>query len=534
MNRRDTETQRAALLLALSLSAAAVPASAQQRAAPTDDVDVEVPARAATQPTPTPAQAPSQEPPRASNDELVRALQQRLDRLEARLAEAERRSATTAQATPPTPPTTTTTTPAQSTRDEAPRYAAIGASVVQTTTARPDAYSVLDPVGLVLSGFVQAQYETSQLSQDQLVQGMALNRDRFVLRRSRLRVDGSWRWFAMAFELDANTVRGPVVGVRRAEATFLWRNSGNRAVPWLAVTAGVTEPAFGAELGEGVRRRWFMERTTGSLAFFGGEADIGVRAWGGVGALRYALGVFNGVPLDDRGVQSGLRGIDPSRHLDLSGRFGVDTSAASRSWSVTAGVSFLAGSGFHPGDDGTKPSVEWRDNNQNSMIDAGELVAIAGRAPTPSFTFGRWAVNADVALRVRTRAGTTRVFAEATMATNLDRGVLAPDPIATGYDVRQLHGVAGFTQEITQYGIVGFRWDIYNANSDLFEERRGALEPKNQSVHTLSPLVGLTWPGYARLVFQYDIVLDALARDARGIPTDLANNQATVRVQGDF
>ncbi len=409
-----------------------------------------------------------------------------------------------------------------------------GLGAVRTTSARPDAYSLLEPVGLVLSGFAQVQHEWSELSQDQLAQGVPLNRDRFVLRRARLRLDGSWPWFAFVFELDANTVRGGSVGPRRVEASWVWRNPANGGVPWLAVTAGLTEAPFGMELGEGVRRRWFAERSAGSLAFFPGEPDVGVRAWGGAGPLRYALGIFNGTPLDDRAGLSGWRAIDPTARHDLSGRVGIDTQTPSRAWSVLAGVSFLAGTGFHPGDEGTKPGIEWRDNNQNSMIDAGELVAIPGRAPTPSTTFARWALNADVALRVRTRPGLGRLFAEATLGSNLDRGAFASDPVATGYALRQTHAVVGFTQEVTPYGLLGFRWDYYNPNVDLFEERRGEITPRDQGVHTLSPLVALAWPGRARLVFQYDLVLDALGRDARGIPIDLPNNQTTLRLQGDF
>jgi hypothetical protein len=59
-------------------------------------------------------------------------------------------------------------------------------------------------------------------------------------------------------------------------------------------------------------------------------------------------------------------------------------------------------------------------------------------------------------------------------------------------------------------------------------------------VHTLSPLLGVRLPDdllpgvNARLVVQYDFVRDALARDLRGVPTDLANDQLTVRVQGEL
>jgi len=50
-------------------------------------------------------------------------------------------------------------------------------------------------------------------------------------------------------------------------------------------------------------------------------------------------------------------------------------------------------------------------------------------------------------------------------------------------------------------------------------------------VRTYSPLIGVVLPQRARLVFQYDFIRDAFARDARGVPTDLRNNQWTLRLQ---
>jgi hypothetical protein len=44
-------------------------------------------------------------------------------------------------------------------------------------------------------------------------------------------------------------------------------------------------------------------------------------------------------------------------------------------------------------------------------------------------------------------------------------------------------------------------------------------------------MVGLVFPGRARLVFQYDHILDLLGLDARGVPTDLRNDQWALRLQ---
>jgi hypothetical protein len=59
--------------------------------------------------------------------------------------------------------------------------------------------------GLAISGYVQAQYQNSQLSADQLsADGAALNQDRFLVRRARLRVDRSWEFALATLEVDGN------------------------------------------------------------------------------------------------------------------------------------------------------------------------------------------------------------------------------------------------------------------------------------------------------------------------------------------
>ena len=55
--------------------------------------------------------------------------------------------------------------------------------------------------------------------------------------------------------------------------------------------------------------------------------------------------------------------------------------------------------------------------------------------------------------------------------------------------------------------------------------------PTSQTIRTYSPLVGLQLRGQARLVFEWDIVRDHLARDKRGVPTDFDNNLWTLRLQ---
>jgi hypothetical protein len=124
------------------------------------------------------------------------------------------------------------------------------------------------------------------------------------------------------------------------------------------------------------------------------------------------------------------------------------------------------------------------------------------------------------------------LYGEFVAATNLDRGLFQADPIALGgIDTRELGFYVAFTQEVTPYGVVGFRFDYYDPNSDFTETRQGRALPTSQKIRTYSPIAGLVLPKRARLVFQYDKIDDLLARNSRGVPVDFKNDQWTLRLQ---
>jgi hypothetical protein len=381
----------------------------------------------------------------------------------------------------------------------------------------------------IVSAYVQSQYESSQDSEDQVQQGGALlNRDRFSVRRGRLRLDLTWQYAGLSLELDANTTRGFSVGARRAYGTLFWPGPSDDAPPYAALAVGLQDIPFGYELPYGSRKRVFMERSAVSRALFPGEPDVGAGVSGGVGAFRYALAVLNGQPLDDRSVGPTIN--DPNAAKDVVGRVGVDVSP--KPWlALTGGVSFLSGTGFHPGSDASKNGVRWADRNEDSLVGSAEITAAPGSAATPSKNFDRWAFGADLELGLRTGIGWSRLYGEVTLASNLDRALFVADPVATHSDVRELGYYLAFVQEVTPFGLVGFRTDFYDGNSDFTDSRRGLLLPAQQSVRTYSPLVGVVLPQRARLVFQYDFVRDHFARDTRGEPADLRNDQWTLRLQ---
>jgi len=380
--------------------------------------------------------------------------------------------------------------------------------------------------GVQITGYAQAQYQHSNLSEDQLLQGGApLNQDEFVVRRFRVRLDRAWDFASASLELDANTVRGPRVGIRRAEASVFYRGQNRDGIPPLVMlTAGVIDIPFGAELLESARTRWFMDRSLGNTALFPSEMDAGAKLSGAVSFVRYAVALVNGEPIDN-----GLP-RDPNRNKDVIARFGAE-GLLGHKLELSGGTSFAVGKGFHAGQDATKSSVVWNDFNEDGTQSPTEFVGVPGSAATPSENFKRWAIGLDLGASLQTRFGRSRLYGEAFVASNYDRGFAPSDPVTTRLDARQAGGFLAVTQDVTRYGVVGFRASYYDPNSDIIEVRGGRTLPKTQSVKTLSPLVGLVLPGRARLVFQYDFIRDYLARDSVGVPTDADNNQWTLRLQ---
>jgi hypothetical protein len=396
----------------------------------------------------------------------------------------------------------------------------------------PQVTSAPYPEEFVVSGYVQAQYEAHQESEDQQLQGGALlNKDRFVLRRGRIKVARDWEWGQVQLELDGNTVRGPTLRVQRAEVSLLYGRQPDRDQPPLAqLTFGQFDLPFGFETTYTAKARWFVERTTGSRALFPSEPDVGARLSGGIAFARYSIAVTNGEPLDER---SGFGLQDPNANKDLTARFGAEAKITPAA-ALAGGISFNRGRGLHAATDATKNGLTWRDLNENGNVEPNEVFGLPATQAVPAKNFTRWAVGADLEFLLHTRLGWSMLYAEAFAASNLDRGLVIADPVASGSNIREFGYYIAFTQEITRYGVVGFRYDYYDPNSDFFDKRGGKLIPTSQRIRTLAPLVGLMLANHARLIFEWDFISDYLARDATGVPRDLRNNQWTLRLQGMF
>jgi hypothetical protein len=386
------------------------------------------------------------------------------------------------------------------------------------------------PAGLEISGYLHAQYQHSAASEDQLnASGQPINETEFVLRRARLRLDKVWDYAAATLELDANTVRGVTVGIRRAEASIFYRGGNDDGLPpLLGLTLGVTDLPFGFELGESTRDRIFMERTLASTALFPTEADAGAKLFGAYSVLRYAVAVSNGEPIDRNGLPH-----DPNAAKDVTGRLGAEGEVA-RGFTLAGGTSFVAGTGFHRGQAARKSVIRWRDDNEDGVLQANEVIATPGIAATPSKNFDRWVLGLDLETSLATPIGRTILYGEAFVASSYDRGYAPADPAVSNVEVREAGGYLALAQELTRYALVGVRASIYDPNSDVVETRAAETVPKIQTVKTFSALGALVLPGRARLSFQYDLIKDYLARDALGVPADADNNRWTLRLGVDL
>ena len=395
---------------------------------------------------------------------------------------------------------------------------------------------------VVISGYVHADWTVfRQTSQDEVSpDGQPLNEDRFVLRRARLRATADRGLTSGAVEIDANTVHDLQVRPINAEASLKWPEArpaydpafDQRKLPvetWFMVTLGLIHTPFGFEPSEVAVRRPFLEQTTMSGAFFPGQYDLGFRFIGGFKFINYALGIMNGDPIGERAFP----GRAPSKSKDLIFRAGVanDITDAVR---VEAGLSGLTGRGFHKGKPATTDQLVWRDINEDGVVQPIELQSIKGAPAEPSATFKRFAVGADVRVYIQLPVlGELALRAEITRASNLDRGLIVADPIASSHDLRELGWYVGAVQEVTRWVHVGVRYDRYNPDSDASEREPFALVPRDPSFSTWSFMVAARVP-HGRLVAQYDLRNNAQGRDVTGAPTTLADDAFTLRAEARF
>jgi len=363
---------------------------------------------------------------------------------------------------------------------------------------------------LAVGGFLQADgILMDQSSEGQLFPsgGEPLNTQRFLIRRARLSAEAHRGALGAVVELDANTMKGMAVGLARAELAL----GGTRPRWNWELGLGLLRIPFGLEVQERDPDRFFLERSSVSRALFPGTFDLGARAQIYWRFFRAQLAAMNGNPLGDASFPA----RDPNAAKDFVGRLGMDSTIAAKVH-VSAGVSSLRGTGFHPGTSATKDVLVWRDQNEDGIVQLSEIQVIPGRAATPSQDFSRFAVGAD-----------SRVA-------NLDRALRPADPVASGRDLREFGWVVGAGQEFTSWVAVGVRYDLYNPDVDAYRQTPTVLVPKDVSFHTWTFTVSFGGFARNRLMLEYQHNRNALGVAADGSPTTLAADTLTLRGQMVF
>lgn len=354
------------------------------------------------------------------------------------------------------------------------------------------------------------------------IDGNALNEERFLIRRARIRAEAHRGAMSGSVEFDGNTVDDATARLLAAEVSYGY----DRVV---VGTMGLFRTPFGAEVPMPERIKPFLEPPAFARALFPGNFDAGARVHGEYGAGRYAVALMNGAPVGD----AQWRGVDPVSSFELVGRLGIDVEGPYRSRFV-AGVSALAGTGLHAGSPATKDQLQWVDENQDGIVQTTELQVVPGSAATPSQTFDRNALGFDVTAHWCVCViGTGFVFGEVVLATNLDRGLVYADPIATTRDLRHLGFAVGVAQNVGDHAQIGVRYDRYDADRDAFEREGVGLVGIDKVFSTISVMASGRWQT-GRLLVQYEHERNPFGRDDAGKPTTRAADRLTLRAQVGF
>ncbi|HEY6035318.1 MAG TPA: hypothetical protein VIV58_13690 [Kofleriaceae bacterium] len=372
---------------------------------------------------------------------------------------------------------------------------------------------------LTLGGFFQVDAALRQSSEDELKQsGDLLNQDRVYLRRGRPKITAAYGKVGGVIEIDINTINGGQVRPSAVEATY-------QATPWLRAGLGIAKIPFGFEVEQSDRERLFLERSNAERGLFPGEYDTGAKLSGAWRFLRYAIAAQNGEPVGEKGFT--LR--DPNQAKDITARFGVDTTSGDLS--IAGGFSFLTGRGFHAGTPATKDVLVWRDLNEDGLVSAGEIQVIAGQAATPSASFDRFALGADLELALDLHDyGRVLLYGELVAASNLDRATVIADPVASGRDFRELGWYVAAIAEPVAWAAVGARYDLYDPDADASELRTGNVVPVDQSMSTFA-ITGALKHEHGRLILEYDHNRNHNGRSTVGVPTNLGDDAITLRAE---
>jgi hypothetical protein len=300
---------------------------------------------------------------------------------------------------------------------------------------------------LKITGFIQAQYVHYDQSDPGVdASGKAKNKDVFEVRRARLRATYTLGISEYLLNIDAIPTG---VSVKEAEVSM--------TVPWTEVvktkfTVGLMYIPFGYESQESDSVLPFVERSALANRLFPGQRDIGLRAAGNLfdKKFEYQIALMNGNPISDAVFPS----LDPNGTKDVVGRIGVNVAG------LRAGLSGVWGKGF------LTPAV---DDPKTANVNEAHGYR----------NFDHGAAGFDIVYKVGIPVlGPLALYAEGAIAKNLDRSALGdyPKPPTSTVDgvkvfgrglanTTQLTGYFGILQNLTQWGAIGARAEIFDPSN---------------------------------------------------------------------
>jgi hypothetical protein len=328
--------------------------------------------------------------------------------------------------------------------------------------------------------------------------GTTTNTNAFRLRRTRLRTIYETDIAKVFIQLDLLPAGGPTSAqgtiARNAEVTGIAHWTKDIKTEF---TAGLFQIPFRAELIESSMYRPYVERTYTAQSLFPTERDLGIHAktiWG-KDRLALDVGVVNGHRIGDKTFV-----LQP----DLNGSKDFFATATAKIGPVSANLAGYYGRG--------------------EIVDAQALRVK---------NFDRYGVNvgAYVAHTFSEKLGETKFGGELMIANNMDTGVLTsfalpsiPKTFTDSAKNLGEHGVyVRVDQELTKWGIAGFRYDTYTSDSSL----------DNNSRDTYNLMAGLRFSKYLRLINEGSYTVDNLHAEGGKAPSKHSFGY-TAWVQGSF
>lgn len=328
--------------------------------------------------------------------------------------------------------------------------------------------------------------------------GTTTNNNLFRLRRTRLRTIFETDVVRVFLQIDLLPAGGPTATqgtiARNAEATGIVRWSDDVKTE---VTGGLFQVPFRHEVIESSMYRPFIERTTASQQLFPSERDLGVhiKTFVKKDLFTFDAGILNGQRLGEK-----LFVLEP----DLNGSKDFFATATSKVGPVNFNLAGYLGRGQ------TVDATLLRVKNWKRL--GANIGAVAGHTFFPKL--GETRLLSELLFGTNMDTGVTYSFAVPAVPKNFNDGVT--DLNERGFYVRA-------EQELTKWGIAGFRFDTYTTNSDI----------KNNGRDTYTLMAGLRFSKYLRLINEASFAIDNIHPDNTPAPSKQIYGWTTW-MQGSF